>query len=251
MSEQASQPGRIYQAPMRIESSVTSISWIPSEAMAGLPRCPSRRASPTTTSRRPRSIEDLDALRATRAVPLRQPPVGLGRGGRRPHRRPRPGRRRADRLHHAAARARSRSPSRPSRCPTCSPSPGERTEVTFVQTAGGRTGVPAPRRVRRAPSSSSRLRWPGPRSRSPSAPTAVVPLAGASSFPRHWVYDTTASCPQVGDDRLRELVPPRLRQAQPLGRPGLAGAHHRGGVGPGAPALGAHAGRRQAQDPRP
>ena len=63
--------------------------------------------------------------------------------------------------------------------------------VTFVQTVGGRTGVPLPRRVSRRPF----LQW--------SAPTvwttleltmhadgrSDVRLAGASTFPRHWVYD--------------------------------------------------------------
>jgi hypothetical protein len=62
--------------------------------------------------------------------------------------------------------------------------------VTFVQTAGGRTGIPAPRRVRRAPfvQLSAPLVWTtlaltifvDGRSR--------VELRGASSFPRHWIY---------------------------------------------------------------
>ena len=63
--------------------------------------------------------------------------------------------------------------------------------VRFTQTAGGRTGVPMPRKVRRPPF----VQW--------SAPTAWTTLmltihddgraegalAGASVFPRHWVYD--------------------------------------------------------------
>jgi hypothetical protein len=63
--------------------------------------------------------------------------------------------------------------------------------VRFVQTVGGRTGVPAPRRVRRAPF----VQW--------QAPLVWTTLAlkihangkvhsamtGHSRFPRHWVYD--------------------------------------------------------------
>ena len=49
---------------MRIESSVTSLSWIPSEAVTGLNKAHLRdRRSRTTTTRRPTHIDDLDALR--------------------------------------------------------------------------------------------------------------------------------------------------------------------------------------------
>ena len=62
--------------------------------------------------------------------------------------------------------------------------------VTFVQTAGGRTGIPAPRRVRRAPfvQLSAPLVW------TTLALTIFVDgrtrieLRGASPFPRHWIY---------------------------------------------------------------
>lgn len=70
--------------------------------------------------------------------------------------------------------------------------------VTFVQTAGGRTGLPAPRRVRRAPfvQMSAPLVWTtlaltifvDGRSR--------IELRGASSFPRHWVYGTDGKLAQ-------------------------------------------------------
>lgn len=64
-------------------------------------------------------------------------------------------------------------------------------EVTFVQTAGGRTGVPAPRRVRRKPF----IQWQAPLvwttlSLTLKADgTAKGQMTGASRFPRHWVYD--------------------------------------------------------------
>jgi len=62
--------------------------------------------------------------------------------------------------------------------------------VRFVQTAGGRTGVPAPRRVRRRPF----VQWQAPLvwttlSLTVHADgTAEGSLTGASRFPRHWVY---------------------------------------------------------------
>ncbi|HEY5097815.1 MAG TPA: cyclic nucleotide-binding domain-containing protein [Acidimicrobiales bacterium] len=63
--------------------------------------------------------------------------------------------------------------------------------VRFVQTAGGRTGLPAPRRVRRKPF----IQWQAPLVWATLALTlhAEGPpefeVLGASRFPRHWFYD--------------------------------------------------------------
>ena len=63
--------------------------------------------------------------------------------------------------------------------------------VRFVQTAGGRTGVPAPRRVRRRPF----VQWQAPLVWTTLSLTIHADgqvegaLEGASRFPRHWVYD--------------------------------------------------------------
>ncbi len=63
--------------------------------------------------------------------------------------------------------------------------------VRFVQTAGGHTGVPAPRRVRRRPF----VQWRAPLVWTTLSLTvhadgrASGTLAGASRFPRHWIYD--------------------------------------------------------------
>jgi hypothetical protein len=64
-------------------------------------------------------------------------------------------------------------------------------EVTFVQTAGGRTGVPTPRRVRRAPFVQyvSPLAWTTLSLTMRADGSSVGELTGASPFPRHWVYD--------------------------------------------------------------
>lgn len=62
--------------------------------------------------------------------------------------------------------------------------------VRFVQTCGGRTGVPAPRRVRRKPF----VQWQAPLVWTTLSLTlhadgrAEHALIGASRFPRHWVY---------------------------------------------------------------
>ncbi len=63
--------------------------------------------------------------------------------------------------------------------------------VRFVQTTGGRTGVPAPRRVRRAPF----VQWQAPLVWTTLSLTiyadgrTIGELDGCSRFPRHWVYD--------------------------------------------------------------
>lgn len=63
--------------------------------------------------------------------------------------------------------------------------------VRFVQTTGGRTGVPAPRRVRRKPF----VQWQAPLVWTTLSLTihadgrAESAMEGASRFPRHWVYD--------------------------------------------------------------
>jgi hypothetical protein len=65
--------------------------------------------------------------------------------------------------------------------------------VRFVQTCGGRTGLPAPRRVRRKPF----VQWQAPTAWTTLALTihadgsSTTELIGASRFPRHWVYDST------------------------------------------------------------
>lgn len=63
--------------------------------------------------------------------------------------------------------------------------------VRFVQTAGGRTGVPAPRRVRRKPylQFSAPLAWTTLAMTIRADGTSVHEVVGASKFPRHWIYD--------------------------------------------------------------
>lgn len=63
--------------------------------------------------------------------------------------------------------------------------------VRFVQTVGGRTGMPAPRRVRRKPY----IQWQAPLVWTTLSLTMHADgrtkheMIGASRFPRHWIYD--------------------------------------------------------------
>jgi hypothetical protein len=63
--------------------------------------------------------------------------------------------------------------------------------VRFTQTSGGRTGMPAPRSVRRAPF----IQWQAPLAWTTLTLTLYVDgsaegaISGASRFPRHWLYD--------------------------------------------------------------
>ncbi len=65
------------------------------------------------------------------------------------------------------------------------------TAVRFEQTAGGRTGVPAPRRVSHPPFAqfSAPLAWSTLALTLHADGRHEFELAGASPFPRHWVYD--------------------------------------------------------------
>jgi hypothetical protein len=65
------------------------------------------------------------------------------------------------------------------------------TEVRFVQTTGGRTGLPAPRRVKHPPFVQFRAPtvWTTLALTIRADGTSSFEVAGASKFPRHWVYD--------------------------------------------------------------
>lgn len=67
--------------------------------------------------------------------------------------------------------------------------------VRFVQTVGGRTGVPLPRKVARPPY----VQWNAPIAWTTLALTVYADgrsegeLVGASVFPRHWIYDSAGA----------------------------------------------------------
>src|SRR5215210_1027246 len=175
---------------MRIESSVTSLSWIPSEAIKGMTKLPFEMGVAHYDEVPPEVIEDLDALRlADRfrfANELRAwvevqdgKIVGHGQSGG--------GHIGATTMKLGSKAATFQAVPYPDIRPDAEVGDSW---VRFTQTAGGRTGVPAPRTVRKPPFVQI------------TAPTAWSTLAltihadgrtehevlGASPFPRHWVY---------------------------------------------------------------
>ena len=175
---------------MRVQSSVTAISWIPSEAIEGLStRLPFDIGIAHYDAPLPDVIDDLEALRRADAfrfanelrawidvedgLVVRYGQEGGGLIG-------------ATTLRLGMLKTTFAAVPYPDLRPAPEVTP---TSVRFTQTAGGRTGVPAPRRVRGKPFALT-------------APTAWSTLAltinadgssthevlGASPFPRHWIY---------------------------------------------------------------
>lgn len=69
------------------------------------------------------------------------------------------------------------------------------TSVSFTQTAGGKTGLPAPRHVRRAPfiQIAAPLAWTTLSLTIDNEGGSTGQVVGASPFPRHWIYDESMS----------------------------------------------------------
>jgi hypothetical protein len=175
---------------MRYESSVTAISWIPSEAVEGLPKIPFSMGVTHYDDPPPEVIEDLDAMREADAFreanELRAfidvedgKIVGYGHLGR-------------GHLGVTRMKVGPREVSVPAvALPTLQPEPevGEGW-VRFTQTAGGRTGMPAPRHVHAKPffQISSAIAWTTLSLTIRADGTVEHELTGASPFPRHWIY---------------------------------------------------------------
>ena len=178
--------------PMRYESSVTSLSWIPSEAIEGTTRLPFDVGMAHYDPPPPDELVSLDALReadrfrfANRLaawidVRANGEIAGAGYSG-------------AGQIGSTTVRLGGVSHVfQAVALPDIQHDPeyGDGF-VRFVQTAGGRTGMPAPRTVRRAPF----IQWQAPLAWTTLTLTlyangdAKSELIGASRFPRHWVYD--------------------------------------------------------------
>jgi hypothetical protein len=180
---------------MRVEKAVTSVTWIPSEAISGMTKLPFELGVAHYDDPPPERIEDLEALRQADAFreanELRawvefedgQPSAhGYSGGG-----------------HIGVTRIKlgPRELSFPAvKYPVLQAEPevGDGW-VKFTQSAGGHMGLPAPRRVSGKPFF---------RIKSASAWTTLsliiyadgmskASLAGASPFPRHWLYDDSGT----------------------------------------------------------
>ena len=177
---------------MRIESSVTAVSWIPSEAVEGLPKIPFSMGVVHYDDPPPEMIEDLDALReadAFREANELSAFVEVGEDGQI-----------TDYGHlgrgHIGVTRLKLGPREMSVAAVALPTIQGSPEVgdgwvRFTQTAGGRTGMPAPRRVRGKPyfRINSAIAWTTLALTIKADGSSEHELAGASPFPRHWVYD--------------------------------------------------------------
>lgn len=180
---------------MRIESSVTSLSWIPSEAVKGMTRLPFEMGVAHYDPPPPDVLDDLDALRkADRfrfANQLRAwievedgRVVAWGQTG----------------AGHIGSTTVQMGPKavvfQAVAFPDLQPEPEvSEAAVRFVQTAGGRTGVPAPRTVRRPPfvQVAAPLAWATLALTIRADGSSDWEVPGASPFPRHWIYDHTGA----------------------------------------------------------
>jgi len=175
----------------RIESSVTAISWIPSEAIAGLSKIPFELGVTHYDDPPPDRIEDLEELRRSdrfrEANELRAfievedgRIVGHGHLGQ--------GHIGATTVKMGPAAIRFPAVQLPDIRPTPEVSEGS---VRFVQTVGGRMGLPTPRPVPHKPFVQfwPSIAWTTLSLTIKADGSSVHELAGASPFPRHWVYD--------------------------------------------------------------
>ena len=181
---------------MRITSSVTSISWIPSEAIDGMPKLPFSFGTFHYDQTPPdeigpaieKSLNDLriaDRYRFANHLAawievddgqiVRCGYSGTGSIG-------------ATRVKLGVASWFVAATSLPDK--RAEPERGDGW-VRFTQTAGGRTGVPAPRTVRRPPFVQYRapIAWTTLTLTMHADGQSEYEVTGASPFPRHWIYD--------------------------------------------------------------
>lgn len=176
---------------MRIESSVTAISWIPSEAIEGPSKIPFQFGVTHYDQPPPDVIDDLEELRKTdrfrEANELRAyievqdgTIVDYGHLGQ--------GHIGATTVKVGPAAVRFPAV----HLPDIRPDPELRqTSVRFVQTVGGRMGLPTPRPVPHRPFAQfwPSIAWTTLALTINTDGTSSHELVGASPFPRHWIYD--------------------------------------------------------------
>jgi cyclic nucleotide-binding protein len=175
---------------MRIESSVTSISWIPSEAVEGLPKLPFTLGVAHYDYPPPDRVDNIDTMH--RADLFREANelkawVEVEGGKIKDYGHTGRGRIGLTRLNLGPKEVAVPAVAMPTL---------QNTEVgdgwvRFTQTAGGRTGMPAPRSVRGKPyfQINSAIAWTTLALTIHADGTSEHELIGASTFPRHWIYD--------------------------------------------------------------
>ena len=176
---------------MRIEKSVTSVTWIPSEAISGMPKLPFEIGVARYDEPPPDKLEDLEALREADAFreanELRAwvrfddgEPVDYGYSGG--------GHSGVIRI--KLGRRELAFPAVQYPIIQAEPEVGEGW-VKFTQSAGGQIGLPAPKRVSGKPffRVMSASAWTTLSLTLKVDGTSEHALEGASPFPRHWLYD--------------------------------------------------------------
>jgi Cyclic nucleotide-binding domain len=178
---------------MRIEKSVTAVTWIPSEAIEGMPKLPFELGITHYDDPPPDRVNegDLEALRDAdrfrEANQLRAwievddgKIVDSGYSG-------------GALVGSTQVKIGPRTVGFPGvKYPLLQDEPEVGPDwVRFVQTAGGRMGLPAPRRVRGKPffQLASASAWTTLQLIIYADGTSKYKLVGASPFPRHWIYD--------------------------------------------------------------
>ncbi len=177
----------------RFESSVTAISWIPSDAIVGLSKVPFEMGVTHYDEIPPDQLVDLEELRRTdrfrEANELRAfievedgQIVGHGHLGQ--------GHIGATTVRVGPGAIRFPAVHLPDIRPEPEVTP---TSVRFIQTVGGRMGLPTPRPVRHKPFVQfwPSIAWTTLALTLNADGSSTHELIGASPFPRHWVYDDT------------------------------------------------------------
>ena len=178
---------------MRIESSVTSISWIPSEAIGGIKRAPFDLGPMHYDDPPADQIGDVQALARSGAVRFINQQrawvevengsiVGHGQSGRGWMGRTKLGFGSRMILYPTIA------------MPDLRPEPVSTSEsVRFVQTTGGRPALPLPRKLNRPPFVQiiPPIVWTTLSLTIQADGSATHEVVGASPFPRHWIYDAS------------------------------------------------------------
>jgi Cyclic nucleotide-binding domain len=179
---------------MRVESSVTSVSWIPSEAVEGLPKLPFTFGIEHYDDPPPDRIDFIETMH--RAGLFREANelkgwidvedgkiTDYGHAGR-------------GRVGLTRLKLGPREIAVPDvAMPTLRDTEVGDGWVRFTQTAGGRTGVPAPRSVHGKPyfQFQSALSWTTLALTIHADGRSEFELVGASPFPRHWIYDNNGA----------------------------------------------------------
>ncbi|MGI9008859.1 MAG: cyclic nucleotide-binding domain-containing protein [Streptosporangiaceae bacterium] len=181
---------------MRYETSVTSLSWIPSEAVTGSTRVAFETGLTHYDNPPPAQIEDLESLRAAdkfRFANLLRAWIDVGEDGQITG----SGYSGGGYIGSTTVRLGAvRHVFQNALLPDLrqDPEPGDGW-VRFTQTVGGRTSLPAPRRVRHRPY----VQWQAPLVWTTltltlhADGTAESAMTGASRFPRHWLYDDSGA----------------------------------------------------------